>query len=451
MTKKEQIKKTLLATKTKRKCQVVKVREIKIDKSKLNKNQLTFLNMIFVEAKWLYNHILSLSRKEENKSNKKFIKEFDTKTDKVITLNKDKQEKERELKYISSQMKQSVQTQIMDAIYSLFAKKKKGIKVGRLKFRGAINSINLKQFGSTYKILGNNKIKIQGLKQTIKVYGLDQIDASWEFANAKLIKKNGDFYLKITCYAPKKEKGKYNKNIGIDFGIKNDLVQSDGIKIDIKVPVSKKIRRAHRKLSKKNKRSKNKYKAQFKLNKEYEKQNNIKKEINNKLVSYFINNYDYTFVQDENIKGWHGGLFGKQVQQSAIGGIIRELKKDSHTIVVDRWEATTKTCRVCKKKNDISLDERVYVCECGYNEDRDTHSALSIKEIGEEILHEKLKDINNVPAEYREHLVNESLPRKTEELSSYTIEEVKAKLNCKWITLSQATIHELKPHSFSVR
>ena len=39
---------------------------------------------------------------------------------------------------------------------------------------------------------------------------------------------------------------------------------------------------------------------------------------------------------DENIKGWHSGLFGKQVQQSILGGIISELKKLPQTSIVDR-------------------------------------------------------------------------------------------------------------------
>ena len=42
-----------------------RVFEIKIDQSRLNKNQKEFLNMTFLEAKWFYNHLLNKSKTED--------------------------------------------------------------------------------------------------------------------------------------------------------------------------------------------------------------------------------------------------------------------------------------------------------------------------------------------------------------------------------------------------
>jgi len=51
---------------------------------------------------------------------------------------------------------------------------------------------------------------------------------------------------------------------------------------------------------------------------------------------------------DENIKGWQSGWFGKRVSESALGGIIRDLKHKSHTpIVVDRYFPSTQLCPRC--------------------------------------------------------------------------------------------------------
>jgi len=45
--------------------EIVKTDELKIDKSHLSENQLDKLNLLFIEAKWLYNHILNLNKSEE--------------------------------------------------------------------------------------------------------------------------------------------------------------------------------------------------------------------------------------------------------------------------------------------------------------------------------------------------------------------------------------------------
>ena len=57
--KNAQIKATLLATKERRKTQKCFVFSTKIDYRKLNKRQKEQLQMLFVEAKWVYNDIIN--------------------------------------------------------------------------------------------------------------------------------------------------------------------------------------------------------------------------------------------------------------------------------------------------------------------------------------------------------------------------------------------------------
>jgi len=90
-------------------------------------------------------------------------------------------------------------------------------------------------------------------------------------------------------------------------------------------------------------------------------------------------------IQDEAVKQWHSGLFGKQVQNTGIGVIISRLKQNLETLIsVDRYEATTKTCSNCgSRKEDITLSDRTYRCEkCGLVIDRDLNSAINILKIG---------------------------------------------------------------------
>lgn len=254
--------------------------------------------------------------------------------------------------------------------------------MGRLKFKPEINSIDLPQFGITWKF-DKTRIKIQGLKKPFKVHGLKQITDSCDFANAKLIRKPSGYYIQITTFQQKEKEKEIIKKVGLDFGIKDSIITSDGEKFNIKIPESDKLKRNQLFLSKKKKGSKSGYKQLTKIKKEYERISNQKKDQVNKLVSYLKNNYHEVYIQEEQIANWHKGLFGRQVQQSALGAIKSKLKSLESTFVIDKWQPTTKLCPECGVLNKLSLSDRIYVCECGYTQDRDIHSAKNILLIGQ--------------------------------------------------------------------
>lgn len=83
------------------------------------------------------------------------------------------------------------------------------------------------------------------------------------------------------------------------------------------------------------------------------------------------------------IKSWHSGLFGKQVQHSAMGAIKSRLKSLESVSIVEQSFPTTKMCYKCGKTNKISLNDRMYKCECWLEEDRDIKAAKTIKIVGE--------------------------------------------------------------------
>jgi putative transposase len=245
----------------------------------------------------------------------------------------------------------------------------------------------LKQFGNTFKILDKRYITIQGLKQKLKVIGLKQIPAGADIANGTLIHKNGNYYLSITTY---QEKTKLipvvEKSVGIDFGLSRQLMLSGtGIAIQYTIPVSPKLRKLARKLSKQELHSKNWNKTRIKLNKEYDKATNIKQDIKNKVVSSLKDKYGTVCFQDENVKAWQR-IWGRKILTTSIGGIISTLKKKVHTPVeVPKMYPSTKTCSKCGNIQDIALDERVYVCKnkkCGNIMDRDYNSSINIESEG---------------------------------------------------------------------
>ena len=372
--KSEAIKVALKATKAKRKHQFCRVYEIKIDLSHLNHTTQEHLNRLFLEAKWFYNYILSQHK----------IFGMDDKVHEVPVKVKDIFEI-RDLRCLSAQMRQGILSRTQDNIRGLSARKKNGYKIGKLKYKSEVQSIPLKQYGGTYELLDTKYVRIEKLKQKLKVIGLKQIPAGADIANGTLIKRNGNYYLSITTYQENINQVHPQQSIGIDFGLSKQLAFSNGTSIQYVIPVSPKLRKHARRLSKQQLHSKNWNKTRIKLNKEYEKATNIKTDIKNKVVSFLKDKYETVCFQDENVKAWQR-IWGRKILSTSIGGIISTLKQKVHTpIKVNRMYPSTKTCSKCGNIQDMALDERVYVCmnkSCGNVMDRDHNSAIDIENEG---------------------------------------------------------------------
>jgi putative transposase len=370
-------KESKLLTKERRKTMSCQVFQVKVDRSKLSNATLKHLNSVFNEAKWMYNYILSQPNISMASTT---IKTVPVKTPDGIEY--------RDFKYLSAQMKQSIKERIFNSLAGLSSLKKKGKRVGRLKFKSFINSIPLKQPSVTYTITDDKKhIKLQGLKHKLRVNGLEQIPEDSEIANAMLVRKCSDFYFHITTYTHRQKHVPPKESIGIDFGCATQLTFSNGIKIEFQVPISDKLKRLDRRIDKKvngktgkNRGSKNRRKLQARRRKEYEHIANKKKDIRHKIVSAITNNYKYVCFQDESIHTWHAGNHGKKIQNSGIGGIISDLKNKSETpVMINKFFHSTQLCPKCGCLNKLKISERTYKCGCGFVEDRDIKSAKCIE------------------------------------------------------------------------
>jgi len=381
--KNKQSSKTRSATKERRKTQTCVVYESKFDKSHLAAEQKEYLERLFLEAKWFHNYILSQDG----------IFNFDTKIKTVQVLNKNREVKNCKLNTLSSQMRQALHGRLKQNIINLSKAKKKGLDVGKLKFKVRVWSIPLQQYESTYYILDKKYIRLQGfLKNKFKVSGLKQIPKEAEIANAILVKRNNDYYIMITCFLPKQKREETGKVVGLDFGIRDNIMTSDGEKFNINIPVSKKTKKLQRGLKNKTKFSSNWKKQMAKVNKSKEHEKQQRKDARNKVVSYLTKKYDVICIQDEAIAEWQANGFGKQVSSSAMGGIIADLKRKSATlIVISKWFPSTQLCPECGELNKIPLKDTVYKCSCGYEEDRDIHAAKNILREGLK-QQEKLQD-----------------------------------------------------------
>ena len=354
------IKESLHETKERRSKMDCRVISVKVQENRLSKAKLEKLKRYFLEAKWLYNAIVAsetLSLEDILTVQVKVKDTFET----------------RKIENLSAQMKQSVVDSAKQNVFNLSKAKRKGLKVGKLRFKKECNEIDLKQFGKTYAVKSKNKIRVEKIGVLV-VNGLEQIDIDEvEFANAKLIQKPFGYYIHLTIYSNKQPQEQTEKEvIGLDMGIKDQLTFSNGVKVNFYLEESEQLKGLMRKLSRQTKGS-NQYKQTLnRIKRIYEYQNNKKNDVVNKLNSVLSKNYIICF-QDELLNQWKQKeskrkfSFGRKVQHGILGRVKDKLKNNTSNIMLDSSVPTTQTCPECGCLTKHGLDKRIYHCNhCGF-------------------------------------------------------------------------------------
>ena len=212
--------------------------------------------------------------------------------------------------------------------------------------------------------------------------------------------KSGNFFLSILIEMENAELKKFertNKQVGIDLGVKDFVITSDGEVFENRhffKKEEKQIKKLQRQLSKKVKGSNNRKKAQIRIAKLFERITNKKDAyihyVANELLSYF----DTIFMEDLNVQGMlRNHHLAKAIQEVGFYKfketlVSKALVNDKQVVFVDRFYPSSKTCSVCGyKKRDLRLSDREWVCpKCGTNHDRDINAAVNILLEGQRML-----------------------------------------------------------------
>ena len=132
----------------------------------------------------------------------------------------------------------------------------------------------------------------------------------------------------LTCYIPQHEinvKLENKPDIGLDFGIRTTITTSEGEKYDITVREPERLKGLQKKLARQIKGSSGWYDTRHLIQREYEKLANKRRAKANQIYHDIVTGRKLIVMQDENIRGWHKGLFGREVQDSALGTLKRKL------------------------------------------------------------------------------------------------------------------------------
>ena len=204
-----------------------------------------------------------------------------------------------------------------------------------------------------------------------------------------------------------------NEGIGVDLGIKDLAICSDGRKYH-NINKSQKIK----KLEKRKRRLQRSISRRYENNKKggsYCKTSNIIKsekellKLNHRLTNIRQNYIHQTtteiaktkpsfiVLEDLNVKGMMKNRhLSKAVQQQCFGEFRRQIEYKSvwnniPVIISDRFFPSSKLCSCCGNiKKDLKLSDRIYRCECGNVIDRDYQAALNLKRYGEMVLEQSV-------------------------------------------------------------
>jgi len=185
------------------------------------------------------------------------------------------------------------------------------------------------------------------------------------------------------------ERVKTGKEVGIDLGIKELVICSDGMTIENHNLVNKnyrKLKLEQRKLSKKRKGGKNRNKARLKVAKVHRRVANSRKDYNHKVSNRLVKLYDFIGLESLQVKSMlQDRRLSKAISNVAWNQLVSYIgykasEKQVSVEKIGKWYPSSKACSRCGSvKESLSLSERVYSCvECGFEEDRDINASINI-------------------------------------------------------------------------
>ena len=212
--------------------------------------------------------------------------------------------------------------------------------------------------------------------------------------------KSGKYLLSILVELPQEEIVKFeqtNDRVGIDLGVKDFVITSDGEVFENKhflKKEEKKMKKLQRQLSKKKVGSNNREKQRVKIAKLFERMTNKKDAYIHYVVNKLLQSYDTIFMEDLNVKGLlRNHYLAKAIQEVGFYKFKeilsnKALVNGKQVVFVDRFYPSSKTCSVCGyKKRDLRLSDRSWVCpQCGTKHDRDINAAVNILLEGKRML-----------------------------------------------------------------
>lgn len=301
------------------------------------------------------------------------------------------------LKEVDSLALANAQLNLDKAYKNFFRDKSVGFPRFKSK-KNPVQSYTTNNQNGTVALIDNRFIKVPKLKSLIKIKLHRQPKGIIKSATISR-HSSGKYYVSLLCKEKVNELPKMKSAIGIDLGITNFAILSDGQKINnnkFTSKMEKKLKREQRKLSRrallaKQKginlfEAKNYQKQKRKVARLHEKVMNQRTDFLNKLSMEIIKNHDIICIEDLNTKGMlRNHKLAKSISDVSWSSFVTKLqyKADWYgrkIIKVDKWFPSSQICSECGHKDGKkTLDIREWTCPiCHTHHDRDINASINI-------------------------------------------------------------------------
>lgn len=348
--------------------------------------QIVFFNKSFGCCRFVYNYMLS-KRIEAYQRDKTKIGWVELA--KMLTELKKEDGKEWLSEVSNECLQQSIRN--MDSAFVKFFREKAGFPNFKAKHYSrqsykAINSVSVD--------LDNNKVRLPKIGW-VKFFSNRKFDGKVCSVTVSKI-PTGKYFISILVDdgkgLPVKPVVRYDTSIGIDVGIKDFAVCSNGDVYANPKYLEKseaRLKVLQRRFSKTKKGSNRRERARKILARQYEKVSNQRNNFLHQVTSKIVRENQTIIIEDLNVKGMlKNHRLAKSISSVSWSEFFRQLEYKCewygrNLIRIGRFEASSKTCICGYVNSELKLSDREWVCpKCGRHNDRDILASVNIKRFG---------------------------------------------------------------------